>query len=113
MLQSLTHRKLSPLTAEPTKDQFVSKMTKSSPITQHRPLTIDDKIINITVNGNVDFIETATGDVAVTGNVTQVQTASGDITISGDTTNATAMSGDITAKKIGSATSMSGDVTIK
>ena len=82
-------------------------------ISNNATSTIDDKIINITVNGNVDFIETATGDVAVTGNVTQVQTASGDITISGDTTNATAMSGDITAKKIGSATSMSGDVTIK
>ena len=75
--------------------------------------TIDDKVINITVNGNVDFIETAAGAVAITGNATQVQTASGDITISGDVTNATTMSGDISAKKIGSATSMSGDVKIK
>lgn len=75
--------------------------------------TIDDKVINVTVNGNVDSIETITGTVAVTGNVTQAKTASGDITISGDTTNATTMSGDISAKKIDSATSMSGDVTIK
>ena len=82
-------------------------------ISNNATSTIDDKIINITVNGNVYFIETATGAVAVTGNVTRVQTASGDITISGDTTNATTMSGDITAKKIGSATSMTGDVTIK
>lgn len=34
--------------------------------------TIDDKVINITVNGNVDFIETAAGAVAITGNATQV-----------------------------------------
>lgn len=75
--------------------------------------TIDEKVINVIVNGNVDSIETITGTVTVTGNVTQAQTASGDIKVSGDTTNATTMSGDITAKKIDSATSMSGDVNIK
>lgn len=100
------------LTAKPVTTQ-TSNETGNKIISNNATSAINDKIINITVNGSADFIETATGAVAVTGNVTQIQTASGNITISGDVTNATTMSGDISAKKIGSATSMSGDVKIK
>ena len=75
--------------------------------------TIDDRIINITVNGNVDSIETVTGNVDIAGSVNQAQTVSGDIKTSGNIINANTMSGDITGKDIGSATNMSGNIKIK
>lgn len=73
----------------------------------------NDKVINVTVNGNVDNLSTASGDITVTGNVETIQTASGDIKVHGDIKgNITTASGDVSAKTInGNVSSMSGDIT--
>ncbi len=68
--------------------------------------------LSIAIEGNVERVEAASGDVTITGNAGTVTTASGNVNVSGDVLGATtSMSGNITAAKIhGSVSTMSGDI---
>ena len=77
---------------------------------------IDDKIIEITVEGNVSGkVETSSGNVVVKGNSGSVKTMSGDARITGDVSgDVSTMSGDVTAKSIGGKVkTMSGDIVTR
>lgn len=93
----------------------------------------DDKIINITIEGNVEKmdvdvcntisvkgevndVQTKSGDIEVHGNVKgSVSSMSGDVEIGGDVGgNASSTSGDIICKNVsGNVSTMSGDITHK
>lgn len=92
----------------------------------------DQKLVNITVEGNVDSIVSEYSEITINGDVETVSNTSGDIKIIGDVEgdiNAVSgdidvkghvsgdvqtVSGDISAKQIiGSAKSTSGDITSK
>lgn len=67
--------------------------------------------ITITVNGNVDQLETV-GDVTVAGNVGSVRTVSGDVQCGDVTGNIQNVSGDVNCKAVaGNVTTVSGDIT--
>ena len=75
--------------------------------------SIDEKVINITVNGDVDKIDVdACNSIDVKGNVDVVKTMSGDVEVHGDVTgDVKTMSGDIDCGNVGgNASSMSGDI---
>lgn len=77
---------------------------------------ISDKIIKITIEGNVSGkVETGSGDVTVQGNAGSVKTMSGDARIAGDVNgDVSTMSGDVLAKAIGgNVKTMSGDIRLK
>ncbi|BBI61734.1 hypothetical protein [Vreelandella sulfidaeris] len=69
--------------------------------------------IQITVNGDVERLDTASGDVEVTGNVGQVTTVSGDVEVSENVLgNVKTVSGDVDCNAIGgSVSTVSGDVS--
>lgn len=65
----------------------------------------------IYVDGNVDKIETSSGDVFVNGNCMEAKTQSGNITTNDIGGDAKAQSGNITARSIaGNASTMSGTI---
>lgn len=68
--------------------------------------------IRITVNGNVDNIETTSGDIEVRGAVGEVETTSGDVIVHSNISGSVkTMSGDVTAGSIGgNVKTMSGDI---
>jgi len=72
------------------------------------------KTISITINGDVNSVETDGAELTVHGDVTTVSTVSGDVkatTISGSVST---MSGDVTSNEIhGSVKTMSGDIRTK
>ena len=72
-----------------------------------------DKKISISINGNVDSVCTASGDVTITGNVGNASTTSGDIEIEGNVSgNVSAVSGDISVLDVqGNVSTVSGDIT--
>ena len=70
------------------------------------------KVINIQVHGNVEKLDTVTGEVSVTGNVIDVSTTSGHVKVGGNVNNVKTVSGDVQAKQIGSAKTVSGDISI-
>lgn len=68
---------------------------------------------NVIVTGNVNKVDTTSGDVEVKGNVSNgIKTTSGDIEISGDVTgDINTTSGDVRAKNItGKVRTTSGDI---
>lgn len=68
-------------------------------------------IVNIT--GDVDRVDTASGDVNVTGNVNSVESTSGDIEIGGNVDgNVKSTSGDVSVKGSisGNVSTISGDI---
>lgn len=67
--------------------------------------------IKVEVSGDVDTLETKSGDVTVNGAVGRVKTQSGDVRCGDVNGDAETMSGDITCKKIGgNARTMSGNI---
>lgn len=76
-------------------------------------VTSDDKVINITVNGNIDSLKVDTcNKLEIIGNVTNVNTVSGDVDINGDVNGSIqTVSGDIKCKNVGgSINTLSGDI---
>lgn len=76
-------------------------------------VTSDDKVINITVNGNIDSLKVDTcNKLEIIGNVTNVNTVSGDININGDVSGSIqTVSGDVKCKNVGgSINTLSGDI---
>lgn len=67
--------------------------------------------LSIKIEGNVELLETASGDVQVSGNVGQVNSSSGDVTCADVSGNVQTVSGDVRASRIlGSVKSVSGDI---
>lgn len=90
-----------------------------------------EKVINITIRGNVNSVENGSGQITVEGDAKNVKTSSGDIKINGSVSgdvstasgdvecgavggNVKTMSGDVKCGPVqGTAKSMSGDITQK
>lgn len=78
--------------------------------------SIDEKVINISINGDVEKIDVDACDrIEVTGKVNYIKTMRGDIEVHGDVTgDVKTMSGDIDCGNVGgNASTMSGDVRRK
>lgn len=76
-------------------------------------VTSDDKVINITVNGNIDSLKVDTcNKLEIIGNVTNVNTVSGDVDINGDVNGSIqTVSGDVKCNNVsGSINTLSGDI---
>lgn len=73
---------------------------------------LDTYTISVTINGDVQSVETASGDIEVVGDVTgRCETASGDITCGAVGGDVSTMSGDVECGHIaGNVRTMSGDV---
>lgn len=82
-------------------------------VKQEDSVNPEDKIINITVEGNVETVKSVSGDITVHGSAKFVQTTSGDIDIDSSVEYARTVSGDITAKSITHASSVSGNIYTK
>lgn len=68
-------------------------------------------IIKIEVTGNVDTIETESGDVTVNGHIHNVSTMSGDVRCDNVEGNVNTMSGDVASSSIkGHCSTMSGNI---
>lgn len=68
--------------------------------------------VSIAITGDVERLETTSGDVEVSGTCGSVSTMSGDVICRDVTGNVSTMSGDVTSGKIaGKVSSMSGDVS--
>lgn len=74
--------------------------------------TVEGKNITIEIHGDVESIETGSGDVSAQNVNGYIKTASGDIDVQGDIEgNVSTMSGDVSVSEIGgSVSTMSGDV---
>lgn len=72
-----------------------------------------EKVINITIEGNVNELEAGSSDVKVHGNTGEIKCGSGDIVIKGDVNgNITTGSGDVTCGNVnGNVRTGSGDVS--
>lgn len=67
--------------------------------------------ITVTVNGNADSVETASGKVFVSGSAGRVKTMSGDVECGAVTGDVGTMSGDVTCGPVaGGVKTMSGDI---
>ena len=76
-------------------------------------ITSDDKVINITVNGDIDSLKVDTcNKLELIGNVTNINTVSGDVDINGDVSGSIqTVSGDVKCKNVGgSINTLSGDI---
>lgn len=76
-------------------------------------VTSDDKVIIITVNGNIDSLKVDTcNKLGIIGNVTNVNTVSGDVDINGNVSGSIqTVSGDVKCKNVGgSINTLSGDI---
>jgi hypothetical protein len=77
-------------------------------------ITPEDKVITISVNGNIDSLDVAyCKSLTIQGEVGSVKTASADVEVIGDIRGGVqTMSGDVTCRNVGgSVRTMSGDVT--
>lgn len=75
---------------------------------------IKDKVINITIKGNVDKATTGSGSLEIKGDVGSVQSSSGNISIDGNVSgDVNTSSGDVKCGDVlsGNVKTMSGDVT--
>lgn len=82
-------------------------------IIDEKNVTSDDKVINITVNGNIDSLKVDTcNKLEIIGNVTNVNTVSGDVDINGDVSGSIqTVSGDVKCNNVsGSINTLSGDI---
>ena len=67
--------------------------------------------LSIKIEGDVELLETAAGDVEVSGSVGNVKSTSGDVTCGDVSGNVVTVSGDVKAGSIGgSVTTVSGDI---
>ena len=75
--------------------------------------TISDKVIHITVEGNVEgTVSTASGNITVKGNCRSVNTTSGDVECGDVNGDVKTVSGDVKCKNIGgSVKTVSGDIS--
>lgn len=70
--------------------------------------------INITVNGDVQYLMCGSGDVEVNGSTDSIESGSGDVVVNGSANTIKSGSGDVkTGSCNGNITTGSGDVTIK
>jgi hypothetical protein len=76
-------------------------------------VSIHDKIINISIQGNVGAAMTTSGDIHVTGNSGTIQSTSGDISVGHDSMDIQTTSGDVEVggKVEGNVTTVSGCIT--
>jgi len=90
-------------------------VSKGKIIIDGKDVTPDSKNINITVNGNINSVEVDVCDkFTITGDVDSVQTASGDVDIKGNAGSINTMSGDVDCWNVkGSIRTMSGDIRHK
>lgn len=71
----------------------------------------DCPIIKIEITGNVESIETESGDVTIQGDASNIHTMSGDVRCNAVSGNVNTMSGDVTCDNIkGHCSTMSGDI---
>lgn len=71
------------------------------------------KQVNVTVEGDVDKVETSAGDIVVNGNAGTVKSTSGDVEVGGDVSGSvSSVSGDVDVNGHigGSVSTVSGDV---
>lgn len=76
-------------------------------------ITSDDKVINITVNGDIDSLKVDTcNKLELIGNVTSINTVSGDVDINGNVNGSIqTVSGDVNCNNVGgSINTLSGDI---
>lgn len=67
--------------------------------------------ITVTVNGNTESVETASGKVVISGSAGRIKTMSGDVECGDVSGDVGTMSGDVTCAKVGgNVSTMSGDV---
>lgn len=64
----------------------------------------------VQIQGDVEQVQTASGDIEVKGSVNQIKTASGDVAAGGDVGSIRTASGDVTCKTAATVTTVSGDV---
>lgn len=75
--------------------------------------TIEDKKIEVLITGDVENLQTTSGNISVDGNVSKnVKTVSGNVRVSGEISgDVQTVSGDIKSEKIlGSVKTVSGDI---
>lgn len=88
-------------------DVFIDGVRQPNGISLSAPLSI-------TVNGDVDRLETAGGKVDVTGSCGSVKTMSGDVTCGAVSGDVGTMSGDVKCGDVtGKVKTMSGDITMR
>lgn len=97
-----------------------------------KSVNFDDKVINISVEGNIDSVNvdycsslsvkgdvktltTSSGDVVVDGNATMIKTSSGDVEVSGNVScDISTVSGDVECGHVaGKVSTISGDIANK
>jgi len=91
-------------------------ITNGKVIINGKDVTPDSKEINISIEGNVDQLKVDyCNSVSVVGDVNSLQTQSGDVDVSGEVKGSVAtMSGDVDCGNIlGSVSTMSGDIKHK
>lgn len=77
-------------------------------------ITSDEKVFNITVNGNIDSLKVDTcNKLEIIGNVSNINTVSGDVDINGDVSGSIqTVSGDVSCGNVGgSLNTISGDIS--
>lgn len=86
------------------------------PFEEFDPNKIDDKVINITIVGDVEKLEIGhCNKVEVNGNTNNIKTTSGNVGVTGDVNgNIQTMSGNVNCGNVGgNVSTMSGDITHK
>lgn len=86
------------------------KIVDGKIITDNETIDINEKIINITVEGNVDKIETEIGNITVNGNAHSISTVNGDVDVTQDVGNVSTVNGNVTAQNITNATTINGNI---
>jgi hypothetical protein len=81
-----------------------------------RTIKIDEKIINITVEGNINMLDASiSNSIHVTGSVSSIKTSSGDVEVHGNVSGGVStVSGGVTCYDVGlNVETTSGDVSAK
>ena len=76
-------------------------------------IVIEDRVINISIEGTVGSATTGSGYIKVAGDANSVTTSSGDVSVGGNATNIVTSSGDVSVNGAvsGNINTMSGDIT--
>lgn len=62
--------------------------------------TINEKVINISIDSDVEELSTTNGDVSVCGSVSEIKTTNGDVDVHGDVNDVKTTNGNVLAKTI-------------